>query len=230
MWWHGLIPILGTTPLWVYNVRMLLKMRRRKQEQKAERARIDAERQRIPYTGLEPLALCLGCDELRPASWMAFVDEDGDGQPDALYRCRVCRGVPDPVESQAACDERVEEHFANLRGDDTTDWEIGPGKVVEVHEDSCQCSNCVGYKELTQEQIENARINNGTLDLSKMFVEYSAAVEGYRRAGVDATNETNRKYNKRIAQRRAAREQRVAELRAKYDMDGNGWRNYARRA
>lgn len=105
---------------------------------KAEQAKLDAE---------PPLVWCAGCDELYPDSDMAFVDEDGDGIPDALYRCRTCRGIVDAIEQQTACNDRIARHYA---------------QTSVLHSAECQCTNCQGYHELTKEQIENAEHNPAT--------------------------------------------------------------------
>jgi hypothetical protein len=189
----------------------------------------------------EVQAYCPGCQEVVPESWMAWYDADGDGDIDELYRCRVCRGVPDPVASQEATDERIDEHF---RGP------VWPGIVANSHDPECQCSNCepakngwdIGhglivniddmhqatiqrYQEMTDEQYANLR-GDDPLDLAQLLApEYTAAVENYRAAGVDATNKTDRIYRRRLAERQ---QRRQAELRAKYRMDTGEWRNNVR--
>lgn len=174
----------------------------------------------------EAVDYCFGCDEVRPRSWMAFVDSDGDGIPDADYRCRVCRGEPDPVESQEACNARIERVY-NPNGHDTecqcsncepaqNGWNIGHGLVINV--DQMQHEQMVGR---WQEQDFEALRGDDPVDLGKL--NYTDAVDLYRSRGIDATNETDSIYRRRLAERR---QRRQAELRRKYRMDTGEWRDH----
>lgn len=177
---------------------------------------------------------CAGCDQIVPESWMAWLDADCDGDIGELYRCSVCRGVLDldPVASQKAANERMAAHFSP-NGHDAecqcsncepaqNGWDIGSGLIVSI--DDMHQATIQRYQEMTEEQVENAR---RPLDLSQLLApEYTAAVEDYRAAGIDATNETDRLYRERIAKRA---QRRQAELRAKYHMDTGEWRNNVKR-
>jgi hypothetical protein len=159
---------------------------------------------------------CAGCDQIVPESWMAWFDADCDGAIGELYRCSVCRGVLDldPVASQKAANDRMAEHF-RIPG-------MRHGLVVNV--DQMAHEQIVGR---WQEQDFEALRGDDSLDLSQLLApEYTAAVEDYRAAGIDATNETDRLYGERIAKRA---QRRQAELRAKYHMDTGEWRNNVRK-
>jgi hypothetical protein len=81
-WWWTVLPSL---PLWWYNVHMMRKMWRRKQEQKAERARVI--RQRELDHPAKPV-WCPRCDNVYQQRMMAW-DEEGDE-----FLCGFCLGVP----------------------------------------------------------------------------------------------------------------------------------------
>jgi len=178
------------------------------------RERKSIARKRQSWATEDVVDYCFGCDQIRPRSEMAFVDEDGDGTPDALYRCRVCRGLDTfverevvetevpwtPEESQAATDERIDAWFgssdyANNRGDDVIPW-----------------------TPMTEEQIENVRQSTSAM---------VNAVNIYRAAGIDVTVASNAAYEAGLAAR-AERRRRQA-VRNKLKMDDGSWRNHARR-
>lgn len=109
----------------VFFTKMWFRSQRLRREEQEAAVRTMAELAEVDEP--EPEDWCAGCDELRPRSSMAFVDDDDDGVPDALYRCNICRGVdweyeqheaffPAKTEDQAAADDRANEYLHNGRG------------------------------------------------------------------------------------------------------------------
>lgn len=225
-WYQWWMPLVATSPFWVYNIRMTAKLWRRRQYQKAETKRVIAQRN-APREPL-PRSWCAGCDKIVLEAEMEWADIEADGIPAELYRCRTCRGVSEPVTVTVNdhnplfcdCEDCGPEPIYNEDGeivewhsqDGTIIYKIDPDAVIagdeHWHENQGDDTITIVGHDVQHwpgiggpEALAHRNFDEDGIEIDANGQPVNPAIRRYRKSGIAVTNASNAAYERRIGKR-----------------------------